>query len=62
MLADGLGENQHVWEYHGSDSIPEFNLKGKLWLIVLFFLVSFLCIGYVFIAVIEKEKEERKNK
>lgn len=62
MLTDALEGNHLFWEYHDSGSIPELTLRGKLWLLVVFFLVSFLLIGYVFFAVIEKEKEERKKK
>ena len=52
--------HHHVWS---ADENPlELPIQSKLWLLVGFVLVSFLCIGYVFWVVTEKERTEQKNK
>jgi hypothetical protein len=38
------------------------SLETKLGLFVVFILVSFMCLGYVFWIVMEKEREEQKRK
>jgi hypothetical protein len=59
---------QHkIWDYqqkasNHNDNPLELSLPSKLWLFLVFVLVSFLCLGYVFWIVMEKEKKEQKNK
>jgi hypothetical protein len=51
----------NLWDAH-YDNTLELSAKKRLWLLVVFVAGSFLALGYVYWLVIQKEKEERKNK
>jgi len=51
------GQHQ-FWSAHP----PELSLENKLWMLAIIVGGSFVCIGYVLWIVVEKEREEQKNK
>ena len=52
---------QHnLWS--ADDNPLELPLQTKMWLLVVFIVVSLLCIGYVFGIVKEEDRKEQKNK
>jgi hypothetical protein len=60
---------QHsIWEAHyqrdHSDhrNPLELSTESRMWLLVVFVLVSFACMGYVLWIVMEREKREQKKK
>jgi hypothetical protein len=60
-------EESHVqhklWDFQAAGDNPlELSMQTKLWVFLVFILVSFLCLGYVFWIVVEKEKQEQKDK
>jgi len=56
-LEDMHGQHQ-FWSAHP----PELSLENKLWMLAIIVGGSFVCIGYVLWIVVEKEREEQKNK
>jgi hypothetical protein len=67
-LEEALAQHK-IWDYqqhassnNNNNNPLELSLQYKLWLFLVFVLVSFLCLGYVFWIVMEKEKKEQKNK
>jgi hypothetical protein len=60
MGLDDMHAQHQFWS--AQDHPPELALQTKLWMLGIIVGASFLCIGYVFYAVIEKERKEQKNK
>ena len=51
------------WDFSVSNNNPlEFSMQTRLGILVVFVVVSLLCLGYVFTVVVEKEKQEQKDK
>ena len=54
---------QHkLWDFTSDNNPLEFSMQTRLGIFVVFVVVSLLCLGYDFAVVVEKEKQEQKNK
>eukprot|EP00539_Tryblionella_compressa_P010755 CAMPEP_0178793078 /NCGR_PEP_ID=MMETSP0745-20121128/8876_1 /TAXON_ID=913974 /ORGANISM="Nitzschia punctata, Strain CCMP561" /LENGTH=67 /DNA_ID=CAMNT_0020451331 /DNA_START=121 /DNA_END=324 /DNA_ORIENTATION=+ len=67
MPLEDMHAQHSIWEAHHDHYFDENNplnlsVRTKVWLFVIFVAVSFLCLGYVFWIVVEKERKEQKDK
>ena len=55
-----LHAQHHFWS--AQDHPPELSQESKIRMLGAIVVASFLCIGYVVLIVVEKERKEKKNK
>ena len=62
MPLDELQDQHHIWN-HRQHAPPELlSIEGRLWVLIMFLIVSVLCVAYVFWIVVQKERKEQKTK
>ena len=60
MPFEEMNFQNHEWSTHHNPL--EVTNQTRIWLLVVFFVVSFICIGYVFWIAADKDRKEQKNK